>query len=113
MPENETAYGGPEGGRGWAGDTVVTSGAGGSSFISGYNGCDAISESSTSSNIVHTNQPNHYSGKVFTSGVMIDGAGCNWSTGVATNCGANQPQPDGTMATGHTGNGYARITVIE
>ena len=43
---------------------------------------------------------------------MIDGAGCNWSTGSATNCGANQPQPDGTLATGHSGNGYARITLI-
>jgi len=87
-------------------------GSSGSSFISGYNGCDAIAESSTENNIVHTNQPNHYSGNVFNNAVMIDGAGCNWSTGSATNCGANQPQPDGTMATGHSGNGYARITYL-
>ncbi len=87
-------------------------GSSGSSFISGYNGCDAIAESSTSGSITHTNQPNHYSGKVFTKAVMIDGAGCNWSTGSATNCGANQPQPDGTNATGHSGNGYARITYL-
>ena len=90
----------------------VQSAAGGSSFISGYTGCNAINASSTSDNIIHTNQPNHYSGKVFTSGVMIDGKGCNWSTGSATNCGANQIQPDGSYAIGHTGNGYARITYL-
>ena len=84
----------------------------GSSFISGYSGCNAIAESSTSSNITHTNQPNHYSGKVFTDGVMIDGKGCNWSTGSAANCGANQPQPDGTSTAGHAGNGYAKITLV-
>lgn len=102
------------GGSGYYGGyaKVWAGGAGGSSFISGYSGCNAIAESSTSSNIVHTNQPNHYSGKVFTNAVMIDGAGCNWSTGSATNCGANQPQPDGTNAIGHAGNGYARITLL-
>ena len=102
------------GGSGYygGGSGYHTSAAGGSSFISGYSGCDAIAESSTENNIVHTGQPNHYSGKVFTDGVMIDGKGCNWSTGVAANCGANQPQPDGTNAVGHTGDGYARITLI-
>ena len=87
-------------------------GAGGSSFISGYSGSNAISSSSTSSNIVHTGSPNHYSGKIFTSGVMIDGKGCNWSSGSASNCGANQIQPNGSYATGHMGNGYARITLV-
>ena len=43
---------------------------------------------------------------------MIDGKGCNWSTGSATNCGTNQPQPDGTNAIGHSGNGYAKITLL-
>ena len=85
---------------------------GGSSFISGYSGCDAITESSTENNIVHTGQPNHYSGNIFTNGVMIDGSGCNWSTGSATNCGTNQIQPDGTYATGHSGDGYAKITLL-
>ena len=97
-------YGGGASGHAGAG--------GGSSFISGYSGCDAITETSTSSNIVHTGQANHYSGKVFTNGVMIDGKGCNWSTGSAANCGTNQPQPDGTNAVGHSGNGYARITYL-
>ena len=43
---------------------------------------------------------------------MIDGAGCDWSTGSATNCGSNQPQPNGVNAVGHIGNGYARITYL-
>ena len=49
-------------------------GSGGSSFISGHSGCDAISESSTENAIVHTGQPNHYSRLVFTDTQMIDGA---------------------------------------
>ena len=100
------------GGHGYHPGGTWTGGGGGSSFISGYSGCNAISESSTLSNIIHTGQPNHYSGYVFTNGVMIDGNGCNWSTGSAANCGANQPQPNGTNAVGHSGNGYARITYL-
>lgn len=99
-------YGGRSGGD------YGAAGGGGSSFISGYSGCDAIAESSTENNIIHTGQPNHYSGKIFTDSVMIDGKGCNWSTGSATNCGNNQPQPDGTNAIGHSGNGYAKITLL-
>jgi len=38
----------------------VSSGAGGSSFISGHDGCDAISEQSTEDNIIHTGQSIHY-----------------------------------------------------
>ena len=87
-------YGGGHGvhpGSGWTG------GGGGSSFISGYPGCDAIAESSTENNIVHTGQPNHYSGKVFTNSVMIAGN-------------ASMPSPSGGTETGHEGNGYATIT---
>jgi prepilin-type N-terminal cleavage/methylation domain-containing protein len=58
----------------------------GSSFVSGYLGCDAISGSSTSTNIIHTGQPNHYSGLVFT----------NVTTSLATN----------------STDGYAKITFI-
>lgn len=90
----------------------VNSASGGSSFISGYSGCNAITELSTDDNIEHTNQANHYSGKVFTSGVMIDGKGCNWSSGSAASCGSNQPQPTGSNTAGHSGNGYARITLL-
>ena len=46
---------------------------GGSSFISGHNGCDAIKEESIENNIIHTGQSVHYSGLYFTDTVMIDG----------------------------------------
>ena len=87
-------YGGAHGihpGSGWTG------GGGGSSFISGYTGCDAIDESSTEDNIVHTGQPNHYSGKVFTNSVMVAGN-------------AVMPKPKGGTEIGHEGNGYCIIT---
>ena len=45
-------YGGGGGGHNFA---IVGSGAGGSSFISGYTGCDAIDESSTEDNIIPAN----------------------------------------------------------
>lgn len=74
-------------------------GSGGSSFISGYEGCNAISSNSTSTNIIHTGQAVHYSGKYFVNGVMKAG---------------NEEMPDyydGTM-TGNSGNGCAKITYI-
>jgi hypothetical protein len=75
-------------------------GGGGSSYISGYSGCNAISMSSTTSNIVHTGQPNHYSGYVFTSATMIAGN-------------TTMPNPAGGTETGHDGNGYVKITYIQ
>ncbi|MDD2518825.1 MAG: glycine rich domain-containing protein [Bacilli bacterium] len=86
----------------------VSSGAGGSSFISGHNGCNAIDASR-----VHTNQPNHYSGKIFNSPIMIDGNGYKW-TDVKTEQ-IKMPSPDGTLydlGVGHMGDGYARITYL-
>jgi hypothetical protein len=47
---------------------TVYSGAGGSSFISGMAGCDAIDKEGN-----HTGQPNHYSGLVFTECEMKSG----------------------------------------
>jgi len=85
------------GGGGGVNTGIIGSGAGGSSFISGYTGCDAIKESSTEENIEHTGQPNHYSGYVFTNPVMIDG-------------GSTMPSPSGGTETGHSGNGYCIIT---
>mgnify|MGYP004648086695 CR=1 FL=1 len=72
-------------------------GSGGSSFISGYSDCDAISESSTENAIVHTGQPNHYSGLVFTDTQMIDGA-------------HTMPSPNGGTETGHSGDGACIIS---
>lgn len=101
-----TGGGGGGGYYGGGGNISVTnnyqnmgSGGGGSSFISGFSGCDAISSSSTSTNIIHTNQANHYSGKVFTNGSMIAGN-------------TSMPNTTGGTETGHTGNGYAKITIL-
>ncbi|WP_084608560.1 fimbrillin family protein [Xylanibacter oryzae] len=87
------------GGNGNHGCGTVGSGASGSSFISGYSGCNAIDKSSTSDNITHTGSPNHYSGYIFTNSQMIAGN-------------ASMPAPSGGTEIGHTGNGYARITFI-
>ena len=91
--------GGGGGGSGYYGGSggIVDSGSGGSSFISGHTGCNAISSSSTSTNIVHTGQPNHYSGYVFTNTVMKAGNEV-------------MPSPTGGTETGHSGNGYCKIT---
>ena len=48
-------------------------GSGGSSFISGYEGCNAISEESTEDNIIHTEQSIHYSGKEFSNAIILNG----------------------------------------
>ena len=108
----ESSAGGGGGGYYTANVDGLVQGTGGTSFISGYQGCDAISSTSTENNIIHTSQPVHYSGYQFTDTIMIDGTGCDWKTGSATNCGENQPQPDGTFTAGHSGNGFARITFI-
>ena len=73
---------------------------GGSSYISGHPGCKAIASTSTETSITHLDTPNHYSGKEFTDTQMIAGN-------------ASMPKPDGGTETGHSGNGYARITLIK
>lgn len=88
------------------------SGGGGSSFISGHSGCDAIKEESTDNNIIHTDQSIHYSGYRFIDTEMIDGNGYNWTNvkGEYT----EMPSHDGkSTIVGNSGNGYARITLIE
>ena len=52
---------------------VCEAGAGGSSFVSGYDGCNAISNESTENNIIHTSQNIHYSNKKFISTLILDG----------------------------------------
>lgn len=83
--------------------------AGGSSFISGHEGCDAIDEQGK-----HTGQSIHYSNKSFTNTLMIDGAGYKWTN---TKQGLyNMPSKIKgevyTSAKGSTGDGYARISLI-
>ena len=102
------------GGAGSVNSSVVGSGASGSSYISGYQGCVAISsatsltprndangtqctESSAASDITCSY---HYSGYVFTNANMIAGN-------------ASMPTHDGTSTmTGNLGNGYAKITYL-
>ena len=97
-------------------------GGGGSSYISGHTGCVAIKEGSTTdprevkisgceTGTTNNDCSIHYSNMVFTETVMIDGKGCKWTNELTTDC-AGQPQPDGTTTTGHSGNGYARITLL-
>lgn len=101
--------GGYYGGAGSA--YIYGGGGGGSSFISGHNGCDAIAESSTSSNIVHTSQSMHYSGIWFVNTTIIDGAGYNWTTEKTSYVG--MPTYDGiNKMTGNKGHGYAKITTL-
>lgn len=87
------------GGVGNHGAGSVGVGATGSCFISGYSGCDAIKESSTENAIVHTGQPNHYSGLVFTDTEMIDGQ-------------SPMPSPKGGTETGHLGDGACIVTQL-
>lgn len=87
------------GGVGNHGAGTVGVGATGSCFISGHPGCDAIKESSTENAIVHTGQPNHYSGLVFTDTEMIDGQ-------------SPMPSPKGGTETGHLGDGACIVTQL-
>lgn len=76
-------------------------GAGGSSFISGYSECNAITEDSIEDNIIHTNQPNHYSGKIFSECTILSGKDTiSSTTGFET-------------TVGNSGNGYVRIRFIK
>lgn len=96
------------GGSSGVATNIAGTGAGGSSFISGHNGCDAINSSG-----IHTNQSNHYSGKVFLDTLMIDGQGYKWTNSKIDQ--EKMPKPEGgyyELGQGHTGHGYARISLI-
>ena len=75
-------------------------GSGGSSFISGYPGCDAILEESTEDEIKHKGTSKHYSGLTFSSAVMIDGNSL-------------MPSPiNSSTQIGNEFNGFVIITVL-
>lgn len=85
---------------------------GGSSYISGHNGCNSISSNSTSSSLSFTGKANHYSGRTFENTVMIDGKGYSWTNTVGTEI-VGMPTTDGEgRENGHNGNGYAKITLV-
>ena len=101
------------------------SGGGGSSYISGHTGCVAIVSDSSTSTRTGTGGAScttgtsdnlcsvHYSGKVFTDTVMIDGAGYAWTNTKGSL--QQMPNPSGgyyASGVGHSGNGYARITYL-
>ena len=107
-PSTEIISSGGGGGGYYGGATGVwKSGGGGSSFISGYLGSVAVtSENDITPKSGCADQTNditcsyHYSGKVFTNGVMKNGT-------------QDIPTYDGTgTMTGNTGNGYAKISYI-
>ena len=87
------------GGKGNHGAHTTGVGATGSCFISGYPGCDAITELSTENAIDHTGKSIHYSRLVFTDTQMIDGQ-------------SPMPSPDGGKETGHLGDGACVITQL-
>ena len=74
-------------------------GCGGSSFISGYPGCDAIKEESTEDNITHSGLSFHYSGYRFKETDMKSGK-------------EEMPSPNGDIETGHSGHGAIRISSL-
>lgn len=65
---SETCGAGAGGGYYGGGSAYGVGSGGGSSFISGHPGCNAVNSSG-----VHTGQPNHFSGLVFTNTVMTRG----------------------------------------
>ena len=103
----------PGGGGGYYGGNVkktntdyISCAGGGSSFISGYSGCNAIKQdASTGGSSNHTNSPNHYSGFIFTESTMISGA----TSGMPN---PNETSLTTNTVTGNSGNGYCRIKYI-
>ena len=104
------------GGGYYGGDTNTGSssqdwaGCGGSSFISGYTGCNAIKEScsvNTGGESNHTGSPNHYSNLIFNDGTMIMISGA--TSGMPN---PNEASLNSNTTTGNDGPGYARITII-
>ena len=105
---------GTGGGGGYYGGSAsghIASAGGGSSFISGHNGCDAIKEESTENNIIHTGQSIHYSNLYFTNTLMIDGEGYRWTDKKEEQIGMPS-HSDNSVIMGNSGNGYARITLV-
>ena len=114
-------YYGGGGAKESGGNCHIHSASSGSSYISGHTGCVAVTsassttpksgcETGTTDNLCSV----HYSNKFFENTLMIDGAGYNW-TNVKGSL-KQMPNPSGGFyesGKGHTGNGYARITLLD
>ena len=111
-PVNTTVSHRSGGGGGYYGGGVhYLIAGGGSSFISGHNGCNAVDAVGN-----HTSNANHFSNKIFTNTVMIDGEGRVW-TNVLLGIDPAKPMPNpagGFYGTGvgRNGSGYAIITYL-
>ena len=82
-----------------------SSGSGGSSYISGHDGCDSTNENGES-----TGNSVHYSNLKFKDTVMIDGEGYEWTNERLDYIQMQDPQ--GNYVDGNSGDGYARITYL-
>jgi len=99
-------------GGGWFTGGISSSGGagGGSSYISGHEGCLAIDQSSTSTNIIMKDN-SIFDGYYFNNTIIIDGNGYAWTTEKQEQ--TTMPSYDGkTDAVGNNGNGHIRITYL-
>ena len=100
---SEVADNGGIGGGGYYGGTSFSyayGGSGGSSFISGHNGCNAINKlQQPTDTITHSGKPFHYSGYHFVSTIMIGGD-------------KTKPLPSGDQGTWSENQGAFRLTLI-
>ena len=84
----------------------ASAGSGGSSYISGHEGCKSTDENGNSiEDCIHT------SGFKFKDTVMIDGEGYEWTT--TRQDLVQMKNPQGNYVTGNDSDGYARITLLE
>ena len=106
--------GGYYGGAGGRGDSWSSVGSSGSSYISGHAGCIAVTSAGLPKTQTYTTLADsiHYTNMKFTNTTMVDGYGYQWTT-VKGNAVFYMPSYDekSTM-TGHSGNGYAKITYL-
>ena len=98
IPFGESIYWGGGGGGGWYGGGVGhgQGGSGGSSFVSGMEGCVAMSSTGTQDPNINYQTINGTS-YIFTSATTVDG-------------GSVMPKPRGGAENGHFGDGYIMIT---
>ena len=125
LRDNPLNYRASGGGGGWYGGghgrhpgATWPGGGGGSSYISGHQGCLAVSSnSSTSLKNGCTKDSNSlecsisYTGYYFTNTLMIDGEGYRWTDKKEEQIGMPS-HSDNSIIMGNSGNGYARITLV-
>ena len=84
---------------GGKGSDCHSSGAGGSSYVSGHIDCIAINEPNSDGTITRSGSSVHYSNLYFHNPIMRDGASSFLS-------------PNGVSETGHSGDGAIKITIL-